>query len=65
MIEAKNSELKHQHGYDVASSSDLIDMQMQGALNSFFCEKTKLFQWPSFYGGAFLRFTNHIYPLNI
>ncbi|NRS85270.1 hypothetical protein BD780_002495 [Clostridium tetanomorphum] len=28
MIEAKNSELKHQHGYDVASSSGLISMQM-------------------------------------
>jgi hypothetical protein len=35
MIEAKNSELKHQHGYDVASSSGLINMQMQGALTVF------------------------------
>lgn len=35
MIEAKNSELKHQHGYDVASSSGLISMQMQGALTIF------------------------------
>lgn len=35
MIEAKNSELKHQHGYDVALSSGLISMQMQGALTIF------------------------------
>jgi hypothetical protein len=35
MIEAKNSELKHQHGYDVATSSGLIGMQMQGALTIF------------------------------
>lgn len=35
MIEAKNSELKHQHGYDVALSSGLINMQMQGALTVF------------------------------
>ncbi|ETT38611.1 transposase IS4 family protein, partial [Paenibacillus sp. FSL R5-192] len=31
-IEAKNSELKHRHGYDVASSSGLVGMQMQGAM---------------------------------
>jgi hypothetical protein len=35
MIEAKNSELKHQHGYDVALSPGLIGMQMQGALTIF------------------------------
>lgn len=35
MIEAKNSELKYQHGYDVATSSGLIGMQMQGALSIF------------------------------
>jgi hypothetical protein len=35
MIEAKNSELKHQHGYDVAMASGLIGMQMQGALTIF------------------------------
>ncbi|NDL68886.1 IS1182 family transposase, partial [Anaerotalea alkaliphila] len=29
-IEAKNSELKHRHGYDVASSSGLSGMEMQG-----------------------------------
>jgi IS5 family transposase len=34
-IEAKNSELKHRHGYDVASTSGLIGMQMQGALAIF------------------------------
>jgi transposase len=34
-IEAKNSELKHRHGYDVASSSGLLGMQMQGALAIF------------------------------
>ena len=34
-IEAKNSELKHRHGYDVASSSGLVGMEMQGALAIF------------------------------
>ncbi|EQB88681.1 transposase, partial [Clostridium sp. BL8] len=34
-IEAKNSEMKHRHGYDVASASGLIGMQMQGALTIF------------------------------
>lgn len=34
-IEAKNSELKNRHGYDVASSSGLFSMQMQGALAIF------------------------------
>lgn len=34
-IEAKNSELKHRHGYDVASSSGLIGMQLQGAMAIF------------------------------
>ncbi len=34
-IEAKNSELKHRHGYDVASSSGLISMQLQGAMAIF------------------------------
>lgn len=34
-IEAKNSELKHRHGYDVASSSGLIGMQIQGAMALF------------------------------
>ena len=34
-IEAKNSELKHRHGYDVASSSGLVGMEMQGAIAIF------------------------------
>ena len=34
-IEAKNSELKHRHGYYVASSSGLIGMEMQGAMAIF------------------------------
>ena len=34
-IEAKNSELKHRHGYDVAESSGLIGMELQGALAIF------------------------------
>jgi Transposase and inactivated derivatives len=34
-IEAKNSELKHGHGYDVATSSGLIGMQLQGAMTLF------------------------------
>jgi hypothetical protein len=34
-IEAKNSELKHRHGYDVASSSGLAGMQIQGATTIF------------------------------
>lgn len=34
-IEAKNSELKHRHGYDVSTSSGLIGMEMQGAMAIF------------------------------
>lgn len=34
-IEAKNSELKHRHGYDVATSAGLFSMQMQGAVTIF------------------------------
>ena len=34
-IEAKNSELKHRHGYDVASASGLFGMQLQGATTIF------------------------------
>jgi transposase len=34
-IEAKNSELKHRHGYDVAVSSGLLGMQIQGAMAIF------------------------------
>lgn len=34
-IEAKNSELKHRHGYDVASFSGLVGMELQGAMAIF------------------------------
>lgn len=34
-IEAKNSELKHRHGYDVATSSGLLGMQLQSAMAIF------------------------------
>ncbi|MBU2702814.1 transposase/IS5 family transposase [Sporomusaceae bacterium BoRhaA] len=34
-IEAKNSELKHRHGYDTASSSGLVGMELQGAMAIF------------------------------
>ncbi len=34
-IEAKNSELKHRHGYDIATSSGLLGMQLQGAMAIF------------------------------
>lgn len=34
-IEAKNSELKHRHGYDVSTSSGLVGMEMQGAMAIF------------------------------
>lgn len=34
-IEAKNSEMKHRHGYDVASAAGLIGMEMQGAITIF------------------------------
>lgn len=34
-IEAKNSELKHRHGYNIAQSSGLIGMQLQGAMAIF------------------------------
>lgn len=34
-IEAKNSELKHRHGYDVASSSGILGMKLQGAMAIF------------------------------
>jgi hypothetical protein len=34
-IEAKNSELKHRHGYDVATFSGLVGMELQGAMSIF------------------------------
>ncbi|MEH7479820.1 IS5/IS1182 family transposase, partial [Neobacillus drentensis] len=34
-IEAKNSELKHRHGYETASSAGLFGMEIQGATAIF------------------------------
>ena len=34
-IEAKNSEIKHRHGYDIAKSTGLFGMQIQGATTLF------------------------------
>lgn len=34
-IEAKNSELKHRHGYDIATSSGLLGMEIQGSVTIF------------------------------
>ncbi|KUO71624.1 MAG: serine hydroxymethyltransferase [Desulfosporosinus sp. BRH_c37] len=34
-IEAKNSELKHRHRYDIASASALFGMRLQGATTIF------------------------------
>lgn len=34
-IEAKNSELKHRHGYDIVKASGLVGMEMQGAMALF------------------------------
>ncbi|SMQ87030.1 Transposase DDE domain-containing protein [Bacillus sp. OV166] len=34
-IEAKNSELKHGHGYNTASASGLFGMEIQGATTIF------------------------------
>ena len=43
-IEAKNSELKHRHGYDVASSSGLVGMQLQGAVAIFAVNLKRIFK---------------------
>ena len=40
-IEAKNSELKHRDGYDVASSSGLIGMKMQWGDGNIYCKSEK------------------------
>ncbi|MBM7654766.1 hypothetical protein JOC76_004257, partial [Neobacillus cucumis] len=34
-IEAKNSELKHRHGFKIANSSGLFGMEIQGATAIF------------------------------
>lgn len=39
-IEAKNSELKHRHGYDEASSAGLLGMENQGATAIFVVNST-------------------------
>ena len=44
-IEAKNSELKHRHGYDVASSSGLVGMQLQGATTIFVTNLKESSHW--------------------
>lgn len=43
MIEAKNSELKHRHGYDVASSSGLFGMHLQAAVTIFAVNLKRIF----------------------
>lgn len=43
-IEAKNSELKHRHGYDVASFSGLIGMEIQGAIAIFTVNLKRIFK---------------------
>ena len=53
-IEAKNSELKHRHGYDKASSSGLIGMEIQGALAIFTVNIKRILKilgqkYPSYY----------------
>lgn len=35
LLQAKNSELKHRHGYNVAKSSGLVGMELQGAIAIF------------------------------
>ncbi len=34
-IEAKNSELKHRHGYDIATASGLLGMEIQASVTIF------------------------------
>ena len=53
-IEAKNSELKHRHGYDKASSSGLIGMEIQGVLAIFTVNIKRILKilrqkYPSYY----------------
>ena len=43
MIEAKNSELKHRHGYGVASSSGLVGMELQGAMTIYVVNLKRIF----------------------
>src|SRR5699024_4698700 len=41
-IEAKKSELKHRHGYDVSKSSVLISMEMLGAMVIFTVNRRRI-----------------------
>jgi hypothetical protein len=43
-IGAKNSELKHRHRYDVATSSGLIGMELQGAMSVFTVNLKRIFK---------------------
>jgi len=43
MIEAKNSELKHRHGYDTTSSSGLNGMALQGAITIYVVNLKRIF----------------------
>lgn len=43
MIEAKNSELKHRHGYDTASSSGLHGMELQAAVTIYVVNIKRIF----------------------
>ena len=45
MIEAKNSELKNQHGYDVAISSGYFGMRVQGAITIFNVNINRIMLW--------------------
>ncbi|QCT01322.1 transposase IS4 family protein [Paenibacillus algicola] len=42
-IEANNSGLKHRHGYDMATSSGLSGMHMQGAMAIFVVNLKRIF----------------------
>jgi hypothetical protein len=67
-IEAKNSELKHRHGYDVASSSNLVGMEMQGAMAIFTVNLKRIlrvFQWPRVAAGFFFLFPQYFFPQDL
>lgn len=44
MIEAKNSELKNRHGFDVASASGLEGMELQAAMSIFVVNMKRIFK---------------------
>ncbi|KJB86917.1 serine hydroxymethyltransferase [Paenibacillus sp. E194] len=45
-IEAKNSELKHRHGYGVALSLDLVGMELQGIMAIFALNVKRIVKLP-------------------